>query len=56
MKRRYLKTGMLVISGFMLSSCFGQDLSDAPEFIAYEIENFNAESKIFTASNGWTNG
>ena len=56
MKNRLFKSGLLIISGLMLSSCFGQDLSNAPAFMSNTIETFDDESNIFTASNGWTNG
>ena len=56
MKNRLCKSGLLIISGLMLSSCFGQDLSNAPAFMTNTIETFDDESNIFTASNGWTNG
>ena len=56
MKNRLFKSGLLIISGLMLSSCVVQDLSNAPAFMSNTIETFDDESNIFTASNGWTNG
>ena len=56
MKKTVLGIILLAACGLIMTSCLSKDLSDAPDLVVFEMENFDEKTKLFVESDGWSNG